>query len=134
MARTILSPQRCSSMIPLNIGRVILFYDGSTEKHSVLGQRQKPWVTLSSDPRLLSDFMILICDCPCLSLPIKCYVITSHILVLAISPMGMRLKNVEIHVPHIHHCLRKVIRPQCYVLASFRYTASYLLFQILLLL
>ena len=43
MARTILSPQRCSSMIPLNIGRVILFCEGSTEKHnySVLGTTTK---------------------------------------------------------------------------------------------
>lgn len=33
MARTILSPQRCSEMIPLNIGHVILFCEGPTEKH-----------------------------------------------------------------------------------------------------
>ena len=33
MARTILSPQRCSEMVPLNIGHVILFCEGPTEKH-----------------------------------------------------------------------------------------------------
>lgn len=33
MARTILSPQRCSEMIPLNIGHVILFCEGPTEKY-----------------------------------------------------------------------------------------------------
>ena len=33
MARTILSPQRRSEMLPLNIGHVILFCEGSTEKH-----------------------------------------------------------------------------------------------------
>ncbi len=33
MARTILSPQRRSEMIPLNIGHVILFCEGPTEKH-----------------------------------------------------------------------------------------------------
>ena len=33
MARTILSPQRRSEMLPLNIGHVILFCEGSTEKY-----------------------------------------------------------------------------------------------------
>lgn len=33
MARTILSPQRRSEMIPLNIGHVILFCEGPTEKY-----------------------------------------------------------------------------------------------------
>lgn len=33
MARTILSPQRFSEMIPLNIGHVILFCEGPTEKY-----------------------------------------------------------------------------------------------------
>ncbi len=33
MARTILSPQRRSEMIPLNIGHVILICEGSTEKY-----------------------------------------------------------------------------------------------------
>ena len=33
MARTILSPQRRAEMLPLNIGHVILFCEGSTEKY-----------------------------------------------------------------------------------------------------
>ena len=33
MARTVLSPQRRSEMIPLNIGHVILFCEGPTEKY-----------------------------------------------------------------------------------------------------
>lgn len=33
MARTILSPQRRSEMLPLNIGHVILFCEGDTEKY-----------------------------------------------------------------------------------------------------
>lgn len=33
MARTILSPQRRSEMLPLNIGHVILFCEGATEKY-----------------------------------------------------------------------------------------------------